>query len=238
MKDEGQEPEQAEEDEETSILSMIHAYQVAEAPPLTPDTPCLTCAIHGEASREQSTHTEMTSAAVSLLLLYPTPAEMVLSSKMTQHLGLPPGTLHNLEQNIQESVSPSKQMDLDRLRDKSERSQWDLSKVWSDVTEYEAQKSRVEESSRGHPHHKTEKERGSSKRSQSKQWEGSPKQQRRSRTHSQSRNTHAGGDEGPDPSAGGDDNSAQWSVHPKGLPPLSGVDPMGQVRLPSPPVPL
>ena len=55
VKDKGQEPEQAEEDEETAILSMIHMYQVAEAPLPTPDTPCPTCATQGEASREQST---------------------------------------------------------------------------------------------------------------------------------------------------------------------------------------
>ena len=84
MKDEGEEPEQAEEEEETAILSMIHTYQVAEASPLTPDTPCLTCATQGQASGEQSMDTEMTMAAVSLLLSYPTPAEMVLSSEMTQ----------------------------------------------------------------------------------------------------------------------------------------------------------
>ena len=40
-----EEPKQAKEDEKTAILSMIHAYQVAEAPPPTPDTPCLTSAI-------------------------------------------------------------------------------------------------------------------------------------------------------------------------------------------------
>ena len=43
VQDEGEEHDQAEEDEETAILSMIQAYQVAEAPPLTPDTSCLTC---------------------------------------------------------------------------------------------------------------------------------------------------------------------------------------------------
>ena len=110
-------------------------------------------------------------------------------------------------------------MDLDQLRDKSGRSRQDLGKVWSDITEYEAQKSRVEESSRGHPHWETEKETGSSKRSQSKQWEGSPKQRSKSRTHSQSKDAHTGSDEGWDPGAGGDDSSTQWSVHPKGLPP-------------------
>ena len=173
VEDKGEEPGQAEEDEETAILSMIHTHQVAEAPPPTPNTPCLTCAIHGEASREQSTDTEMTMTAVSLSLLYPTPAEMALLSEMTQHLGLPLGTLPNLEQNVQESVSPSKQVDLSHLRDKSRRSWQELSKVWSDITEYEAQKSRVEESSRGGSHRDTE--RGSSKKSQSKQREGSPK---------------------------------------------------------------
>ena len=217
VKDEGQEPEQAKEDKETAILSIIHAYQVAEAPPLTPDTPCLTCTIQGEASREQSTDTEMTTAVASLSLSYPTLGEMALLSEMTQHLGPPPGTLPNLEQNVQESVSLSKQMDLDQLRDKSRKSRWDLGKVWSDVTEYEAQKSRVEESSRGCPHQDTE--RGSLKRSQSKQWEGSPKWQSKSRTHSQSRDARAGDDESQDPSAGGDDSSTQWSHHPKGLSP-------------------
>ena len=173
MEDEGKEPEQAEKDEETTILSMIQAYQVAEAPPPTPDTPCLTCATQGEASGEQSTDTEMTMAAASLSLSYPTPAETALSSEMTQHLGPPLGTLPNLEQNVHKSVSPSKQVDLNCLRDKSGRSQRDLSKVWSDVTEYEVQKSKVEEASRGRSHRDTE--RGTSKRSQSKQWEGSPK---------------------------------------------------------------
>ena len=217
VKDEGQEPKQAKEDKETTILSMIHVYQVAEAPPLTPDTPCPTCATQGEASGEQSTDMEMTTAVASLLLLYPTPAETALLSEMTQCLGPPLGTLTNPEQNVQESVSPSKQVDLDWLRDKSGRSRWDLGKVWSDITEYEAQKSRVEESSKGHPHQDTE--RGSSKRSQSKQREGSPKQWSKSRTHSQSRDAHTGSDESWDPSAGGDDSSTQWSVHPKGLPP-------------------
>ena len=173
VEDEDKEAEQDEENKETAILSMIQAYQVAEAPPLTPDTPCSTCATQGEASREQSTDTKMTTAVVSLSLSYPTPAEMALSSEMTQHLGPPPGTLPNLEQNFQESVSPSKQVDLNCLRDKSGRSRLDLGKVWSDVTEYEAQKSKVEEASRGCSHQDTE--RGSSKRLQSKQWEGSPK---------------------------------------------------------------
>ena len=150
VQDKGKEHKQAEEDEETTILSMIQAYQVAEAPPPTPDTPCLTCATQREASGEQSMDTKMTTAAASLSLLYPAPAEKVLSSEMSQQLGLPPGTLPNLEQNVQESVSPSKQVDLDCLREKSRRSQWDLGKVWSDVTEYEAQKSKVEETSQGH----------------------------------------------------------------------------------------
>ena len=166
VEDEGREPEQAEEDEETTFLSMKQAYQVAEAPPSTPDTPCSTCAIQGEASEEQSTDTEMTMAVASLSLSYPALAETALSSEMTQHLGPPLGTLPNLERNVQESVSPLKQVDLDRLRDKSGRSQRDLSKVWSDVTEYEVQNSKVEKASRGRSSWNTE--RGSLKRSQSK----------------------------------------------------------------------
>ena len=157
VEDKGEEPEQAEEDKETTILSMIQAYQVVEAPPPAPDTPCLTCTIQGEASGEQSMDTEMTMAVVSLSLLYPTPAETVLLSEMAQHLGPPPGTLSNLEQNVQE-----KQVDLNRLRDKSRRSRWDLGKVWLDMTDYEAQNHKVEEASRGHSHQDTE--RGSSKR--------------------------------------------------------------------------
>ena len=119
VEDDGAEQGQAKEDKETTILSMIQVYQEANVPPPTPDTPCSTCATQGEASREQSTDTKMTSTVVSLLLSCPTPAEMVLSSEMSQQLGLAPGTLPNLEQNVQESVSLSKQVDLIYLRDKS-----------------------------------------------------------------------------------------------------------------------
>ena len=84
VEDEGTEQGQAEEDKETAILSMIQAYQEANTPPPTLDTPCSTCATQGEATREQSTDTEMTSTAASLLLSYPAPAETVLSSEMSQ----------------------------------------------------------------------------------------------------------------------------------------------------------
>ena len=76
---------------------MIQAYQVAEAPPLALDTPCLTCTIQGEASGEQSMDTVMTMAAALLSLSYPAPAETALSSEMAQCLGPPLGTLPNLE---------------------------------------------------------------------------------------------------------------------------------------------
>ena len=151
VEDNGKKQDQAEEDEETAILSMIQAYQVADAPPPspTPDTPCLTCATQEEASREQSTDTEMTTTVALLSLLYPVLAETALLSKMSQQLGPAPGSLPNLERNVQERVSPSKQVDLDHLRDKSRRSRWDLDKVWTDVKEYEGQKRKVEEINRG-----------------------------------------------------------------------------------------
>ena len=146
VEDNDAEQDKAGEDEESTILSMIQVYQEADAPPLAPDTPCPACATQGEASGKQSTDTEMTSTVVLLSLSYPAPAQMTLSSEMSQRLGPAPGTLPNLERNVQESVSPSKQVDLDCLRDKSGRSQRDLGKVWSDVTEYEKkQKSKVEE---------------------------------------------------------------------------------------------
>ena len=107
-------------DEESTILSMIQAYKEANTPPPAPEAPCQICATPGEASvGEQSTDTEMSPAAASLLLSYPAPVEMVLSSQMSQQLGPAPGTLPNLEQNLQEKISLSKQADLDHLRDKS-----------------------------------------------------------------------------------------------------------------------
>ena len=59
-----------------------------------------------------------------------------------------------------------------------------------------------------------------SKRSQRKQWKGSPKRRSKSRTRSQSRDARIVGDESRDPGAGGNDSSTQQSVHPKGLPSL------------------
>ena len=78
--------------------------------------------------------------------------------------------------------------------------------MWSDVTECEEQKSKVEETGRDRSQWDTGQ--SSSKRSQSRQWEGSPKWQSKSRTHSQSRDSCAGGDKSP----------TQQSVHPKGQP--------------------
>ena len=119
IRDDGGEQDQAKGDEESAILSMIQVYQEADTPPPAPDIPCPTCATQGEASREQSMDTKMTNAAASLLLSYPAPAEMALSSEMSQQLELALGTLPNLEQNVQESVSLLKQVNLDHLRDKS-----------------------------------------------------------------------------------------------------------------------
>ena len=217
VEDDGKEQDQAEEDEETTILSMIQAYQVADAPPPTPDTPCSTCATQGEASEEQSMDTEMTTTVALLSLSYPAPADTALSSEMSQWLGPALGTLPNLEQNVQESVSPSKQVDLDCLRDKSGRSWQDLDKVWMDVKEYKEQKRKVEEINRGQSQWDTG--RSSSKRSQSKQWEGSPKWRSKSRTCSQSRDAHAGGDQSRDACTGSDGSPTWQSVHPKGQPP-------------------
>ena len=205
--DDDTEQGQAEKDEKSAILSMIQVCQEADAPPLAPDTPCPTCATQGEASGEQSMDTKMTNAAWSLSLSYPAPAQISLSLELSQQLGLALGSLPNLEWNVQESVSPSKQVDLNHLRDKSRRSLWDLGKVWSDVTEYEEQKSKVEETSRDWSQWDTGW--NSSKGSQSRQWEGSPKWQSKSRTCSKSRDACTGSDENP-----------TWqSVRPKGQPP-------------------
>ena len=165
IRDNGSEQDEGNGDEESAILSMIQVYQVADVPPAAPDTPCPTCATQGDASEEQSTDTEMTTAAVSLSLLYPPPIETALSSEMSQWLGPVLGTLPNLEQNVQESVSPLKQVDCNRLRDKSGRIRQDLGKAWSDVKEYEEQKSKVEETSKDRSRQDTGQR--SSKRSQS-----------------------------------------------------------------------
>ena len=107
-------------DEESAILSMIQAYKEADAPPPAPEVPCQICATPGEASvGEQSMDTEMLTAAASLSLLYPAPVETALSSQMSQQLGPALDTLPNLEQNLHEKISPSKQADQDHLRDKS-----------------------------------------------------------------------------------------------------------------------
>ena len=173
VREEGTEQNVEEGDEESTSLSMIQAYQEADAPPPAPDTPCPTCTTQGEASGEQNMDTKLKTAVASLSLLYPVPVEMALSSEMAQQLGLAPGTLPNLEWNVRESVSPSKQVDLDCLRDKFGRSQWDLGKVWSDVMEYEEQKSRVEETGRDRSQWDTGQ--SSSKHSQRKQQEELPK---------------------------------------------------------------
>ena len=118
--DNGNEQDQAAEDEESIILNMIQAYKEADAPPQTSDTPCQICATQGEASvGEQTTDTEIMNTVALLSLSCPAPAEMVLSLEMSQQLGPAPGTMPNLEQNLHESTSLSKQVDLDCLRDKS-----------------------------------------------------------------------------------------------------------------------
>ena len=120
IKDDSNMQDQAEEDKESAILSMIQVCQEANTPPEAPDTPCLTCATPGEASTGQlSMDTEMMTAVASLSLSSPAPVEAALSSEMSQQLGPAPGTLPNLEQNVQESTSPLKQVDLDCLRHKS-----------------------------------------------------------------------------------------------------------------------
>ena len=181
---------QAAADEENTIFSMIQVYKEVNTPPQAPETPCQICIMPREASAgKQSTDMEIMNAAMSLLLSYPAPAEMALSSQMSQWLGLAPGTLPNLEQNLQESISPSKKINLDHLRDKYGHSRWDLSKVWSEVREYKKQESKVEETDKDWSRWNTE--RSSSKQSQSKQRGGSLKCQSESRWHSQSRDTNA-----------------------------------------------
>ena len=83
--DDDNEEGRAAADEESTILSMIQAYKKANTPPPAPETPCQICATPGEASvGEQSMDTEMLTAVVTLSLSYPTPAEMVLSSQLSQ----------------------------------------------------------------------------------------------------------------------------------------------------------
>ena len=108
--DDDNEQDCAAADKESAILSMIQVYKEADAPPQAPETPCQICATPGEDSvGEQSTDTEITNTAASLLLSYPTPMEMALLSQMSQWLGPTPGTLPNMEQNLQEKISPLKQ---------------------------------------------------------------------------------------------------------------------------------
>ena len=111
---------------------MIQAYKEADTPPPAPKTPCQICATPGEASvGDQSLPCPSRDGVVI--------PNVPMTGTSSQH----PAKLGTW--NLQESVSPSKQADLDCLRDKSGRSCQDLSKVWLDVKEYKQQKSRVEE---------------------------------------------------------------------------------------------